>query len=162
MTYREPLSDQVLMFIGSIGPGVLIGFLYDVIFSFFRAFGNKKALIVTADLCFSVLATLLSFFYMVVFNSGIVRLNIIVAQLIGAVAFHYTLGKYISKPVTMIANFSGKVIGFIFYPAVLIGRKAGEYPDRIREKIRRKGKEKEKSDNANKKIMNILKIHLKK
>ena len=162
MTYREPLSDQVLMFIGSIGPGVLIGFLYDVIFSFFRAFGNKKALIVTADLCFSVLATLLSFFYMVVFNSGTVRLNMIIAQLMGAVAFHYTLGKYISKPVTMIANFSGKVIEFIFYPAVLLGRKAGECPDRIREKIRRKGKAEEKSDNANKKIMNILKIHLKK
>ena len=115
MNYREPLSDQVLIFISSIGPGVLIGFMYDVIFSFFRAFGNKKAIIITADLCFSVLATLLSFFYMVVFNSGTVRLNMIIAQLIGAVTFHYTLGKYIAKPVTMIANFCGKVIGFIFY-----------------------------------------------
>ena len=131
MTYREPLSDRVLMFIGSIGPGVLIGFLYDVIFSFFRAFGNKKALIVTADLCFSVLATLLSFFYMVVFNSGTVRLNMIIAQLMGAVAFHYTLGKYISKPVSLIANSGAKVMGFLFYPVTLLARKSGEYTGKI-------------------------------
>lgn len=162
MTYREPLSDQVLMFIGSIGPGVLIGFLYDVIFSFFRAFGNKKALIVTADLCFSVLATLLSFFYMVVFNSGTVRLNMIIAQLMGAVAFHYTLGKYISKPVSLIANSGAKVMGFLFYPVTLLARKSGEYTGKIIKKIRPGGKAEEKSDNANKKIMNILKIHLKK
>ncbi len=162
MNYREPLSDQVLIFISSIGPGVLIGFMYDVIFSFFRAFGNKKAIIITADLCFSVLATLLSFFYMVVFNSGTVRLNMIIAQLIGAVTFHYTLGKYIAKPVTMIGNFCGKVIGFIFYPVVLLARKTGECIRKNGYSAVHRADDREKSNNADKKIKNILKIHLKK
>ena len=34
MRYAEPLSNQVLMFISSIGPGVLIGFIYDAVFFF--------------------------------------------------------------------------------------------------------------------------------
>ena len=80
MTYAEPLSNQVLMFIHSIGPGVLIGFIYDVIFTFFRTFSNKRPVVIAADLTFSIIATLISFFYMVIYNSGTVRLNIIIAE----------------------------------------------------------------------------------
>ncbi len=162
MTYREPLSNQVLIFISAIGPGVLIGLIYDVIFSFFRAFGKKKAIIIAADLCFSVSATLISFFYMVIFNSGTVRFNMILAQLIGAVAFHFTLGNYLSKPVAFVADFIAKLIGFIVYPVAIVCKKSGEYIRKKREKATQHLKLKGKNVNAKKKIINILKIHLKK
>ncbi len=161
MTYAEPLSNQVLMFIRSIGPGVIIGILYDVIFSFFRAISHKRFMIITADLIFSITATLISFFYMVIYNSGTVRLNIIAAQFIGAVAFHLTMGKYVAKVTEFVAKIIGKIITLIFSPFVFVSRKLTSKLSIIREKIKPKRKTYPKEEVKKKKIMNILKIHLK-
>ena len=161
MTYVEPLSNQVLIFIRSIGPGVIIGILYDVIFSFFRAISTKRFMIITADLIFSIAATLISFFYMVIYNSGQVRLNIIIAQFIGAVAFHVTMCKYVAKITTFIARLIGKTIGWISYPFTLISRKITAKLTGTKEKIKNKRKSLPKGGTKKKKIMNILKIHLK-
>lgn len=161
MRYSEPLSNQVLMFISSIGPGVLIGFIYDVIFSFFRALGNKKALTIAADLGFSLIATLMSFFYMVIYNSGTVRLNIILAQLIGAVTFHYTLGKYVSVPVTFMADLICKIIGIFLKPFRQVYALMVKFLSKISGKIKKKTRNTENNSSAKEKIINILKIHLK-
>ena len=161
MTYAEPLSNQVLMFIRSIGPGVIIGILYDVIFSFFRSFSSKRAVIIASDLTFSIIATLISFFYMVVYNSGTVRLNIIIAEIIGAVAFHMTVGKYVAKITTFIARLIGKMLGWFCYPFTLSARKITAKLRGTKEKINNKRKSLPKEKTKKKKIMNILKIHLK-
>ena len=162
MTYVEPLSNQVLMFIRSIGPGVLIGFIYDVIFTFFRTFSHKRPVIIAADLTFSIIATLISFFYMIIYNSGTVRLNIIIAELMGAVAFHMTMGRYIAKPVSLIAKILGKTGEFIFYPITFLYGKIRTLLKKIPVKKLENVKRKTKVPTEEKKIINILKIHLKK
>lgn len=161
MTYAEPLSNQILMFISSIGPGVLIGFIYDVIFTFFRTFSHKRAVIITADIIFSILATLISFFYMVIYNSGTVRLNIIFAEALGAVAFHFTMGRYISKPIEFIAVIFGRVVGIICYPVVFLIGKIKLLYGKILLKVPDRFKREKKEGLRAKKIMNNLKIHLK-
>ena len=123
MRYTEPLSNQVLMFISSIGPGVIIGLLYDVLFSFFSKLGKNTATTIVGDVLFSLIATMISFFYMVVYNNGTVRLNIIVAQIIGAVAFHITMGKYVAKIVGFAAMLMGKVIAIVSSPLTFVLRK---------------------------------------
>ncbi len=162
MRYTQPLSDQVLMFISSIGPGVVIGFIYDVIFSFFRTFGSSRGITITADLLFSISATLLSFFYMVIYNDGTVRLNIVIAQLIGAVTFHYALGRYISKPIEFFARLMTKLFSKVFYPMVYIFKKSAGYATKMLDNIKIRVAYKEKSEKDKKKTINILKIHLKK
>ena len=162
MRYTQPLSDQVLMFVSSIGPGVVIGFIYDVIFSFFRTFGSSRWITIAADLLFSVSATLLSFFYMVIYNDGTVRLNIIIAQLIGAVTFHYALGRYMSKPIELFAVLLTKLFSKVFYPIVYILKKSAGYATKMLNNIKIKAAYKEKTEKDKKKTINILKIHLKK
>ena len=161
MTYAEPLSNQVLMFIRSIGPGVLIGFIYDVIFTFFRTFSHKRTVIIAADLTFSIIATLISFFYMVIFNSGTVRLNIIIAEIIGAVAFHMTMGQYMAKPISFIAKIMGKIVGFIFYPIRFLYGKIRDYLNKISVKNHKKLNVRRNLPVNAKKIINNIKIHLK-
>lgn len=161
MTYAEPLSNQILIFIRSIGPGVIIGILYDVIFSFFRTISNKRCVIITADIIFSVSATLISFFYMVIYNSGTVRLNMIIAQIVGAVAFHMTMGRYVAEMTTFISKIIGKTVAFIFTPFILLYRKLLSRFGVFKEKINAKRKSYPKEKTKKKKIMNILKIHLK-
>ena len=161
MTYAEPLSNQVLMFIRSIGPGVLIGLIYDVIFTFFRTFSHKRAVIIAADLTLSIIATLISFFYMVIYNSGTVRLNIIIAEIIGAVAFHLTMGRYIAKPVSFVATLLGKTVNFILYPCVFLLSRTKTLFGKLRKMKSPKEKKTEKISFTPKKLMNIIKIHLK-
>ena len=120
MRYTEPLSDQVLMFIGSIGPGIIIGILYDVITSFFGRLSKHTAVTVAGDLLFGVTATLISFFYMVIYNSGTVRLNIMIAQLVGAVAFHMTMGKYVAKIVGYVSMIIGKAVAAVSFPLTFL------------------------------------------
>lgn len=162
MRYTEPLSNQVLMFISSIGPGVLIGFIYDVIFSFFRALGDKKALTIAADLSFSLIATLISFFYMVIYNSGTVRLNIVLAQIIGAVTFHYTLGKYVALPIAFAANVIGKIFQLLLKPFKVIYNFSEKFLSTISTKLKNAAGYEKNKPHMKEKIINILKIHLKK
>ena len=162
MTYTEPLLNQVLMFIRSIGPGVIIGILYDVIFTFFRTISTKRYVIIAADLTFSIIATLISFFYMVIYNSGTVRLNIIVAEVIGAVAIHITTGKYVAKLVGFIGKTLGKITGFVFYPVNYLVGKTIQLLKKIPKIKLIKEKRDVKDKFSSKKIMNIIKIHLKK
>ena len=122
MRYTVPLSDQILIFISSVGPGVIIGLLYDVVTSFFGRISKNTALIIAGDLLFGVSATLISFFYMVIYNSGTVRLNIIIAQLIGAVAFHMTMGKYVAKVIGFASMVVGKVVAVLGFPVTFIVR----------------------------------------
>ena len=131
MRYTEPLSNQVLMFISSIGPGVIIGLLYDVIFSFFSKLGKNTATTIVGDVLFSLIATMISFFYMVVYNNGTVRLNIIVAQIIGAVAFHITMGKYVAEIVGFAAILMGKVIAIVSSPLTFVLRKIRQVSSNI-------------------------------
>ena len=162
MTYTEPLSNQVLMFISSIGPGVLIGFIYDAVFSFFHAPGNKKAVIIFSDLSFSLIATLISFFYMVLFNSGTIRVNIVIAQIIGAVAFHYTLGKYISKIAALSGRIIIKISDVVFKPLRLLDKAIMKKLCPVVDKLKNTARFRKNKYNLKEKIMNILKIHLKK
>lgn len=123
MRYTVPLSDQILMFISSVGPGVIIGLLYDVVTSFFGRLGKNTALTIAGDLLFGVTATLISFFYMVIYNSGTVRLNIIIAQLVGAIAFHITMGKYVAKIVGFLSMAIGKAVAVLGLPLRFVARK---------------------------------------
>lgn len=123
MRYTVPLSDQILMFISSVGPGVIIGLLYDVVTSFFARISENTALTIAGDLLFGVSATMISFFYMVIYNSGTVRLNIIIAQLIGAVAFHMTMGKYVAKAVGFVSMVVGKAVAVFGFPLTFLVRK---------------------------------------
>lgn len=162
MRYAEPLSNQVLMFISSIGPGVLIGFIYDAVFSLFHTQGNKKAVVIAADICFSIIATLISFFYMVLYNSGTVRVNIVIAQLIGAVTFHYTMGRYISRAAAVAGSIIRKISAVIFTPLRLLREAIIKILSPLREKLRNMAKYRKNKSDQKEKIINILKIHLKK
>lgn len=98
MSYSEPLINQVYRFFLAVGFGVLMGIFYEavnllktVLFPGFRA-------AVVLDFLFSVVYTVLSFFFMLIYNEGEVRANLALAQLIGVYVFHKVFGKKITEP----------------------------------------------------------------
>ena len=116
MKYARPLSDQVLIFIISIGFGAILGLLYEVFAVLRRLAGNKLWPSVICDFTFCAISAALSFFYMIIYNSGTVRLNLIIAQLIGGLAFHFGMGIYLRKPLYLITDVIRKILKWTFYP----------------------------------------------
>ncbi len=150
MIYSGPLSDQIIIFIRCIGLGVLLGLIYEVFSALRCMISDKIPAYVICDVAFSLIATLISFFFMVLYNNGRVRLNLVFAQLIGGVAFHMSCGRYLLKPLTFIVVKIRRVISTLFLPVKKLIEKLSSFfssDGRVPMK---------------KKIKNIVKIPLKK
>ncbi len=162
MNYSEPLSNQILVFIRGVGFGVLLGLLYEC-FCVLRVFlSDKKWAYVVCDVLFGLTGTVMSFFFMVLYNDGRVRLNLMAAQLLGGIAFHIAAGRYLIKPLIFLGENIRKAIYFALFPFRFVLSKIKE----IVSKTVKKHKNNKQADNLpkkdRKKFHNILKIHLKK
>jgi len=69
--------------------------IYIGIQSLFRALSGKDRFIFAADILFSVIAALISFFFMVFYNNGRVRLHLIMGEALGFFVFMRTVGKHL-------------------------------------------------------------------
>lgn len=98
MSYTEPLINQIYRFALSLGFGVIMSVVYEILSCFFLLISVRKTAVFIRDVLFSVLFTVMSFFFMLVYNEGVVRLNIIIGQLLGLTVFHITCGKFLQKP----------------------------------------------------------------
>ena len=98
MTYSEPLINQVYRFFLAVGFGILMGVLYEVlgIIKTLPFLGIKSGIAI--DFIYSVIFTVLSIFFMLVYNEGEARANLVIAQITGIYVFHITFGKRIIRP----------------------------------------------------------------
>ncbi len=161
MNYSEPLISQVVIFCRAIGCGVLLGVLYDTV-SFVRMlFGEKKSVYVFFDTVYFLVASLVSFFFMVLYNSGQVRLNLMIAELFGGVAFHLSLGKYILGRCYIQLNRIRKILSFLSRPFTKTAVKIYGFSENIFPKFTKKASTEKNKEKNTKKICNIGKILLK-
>lgn len=98
MNYSEPLINQIYRFVLSLGFGVIMSVFYELISCIFLMISNGKKSIFIRDVLFSVIFTVMSFFFMLVYNEGEIRFNLIFGQLLGLTAFHITFGKMVQMP----------------------------------------------------------------
>lgn len=98
MSYSEPLINQVYRFFLAVGFGVLMGAVYELLSILKILLSEGRKTVVFTDIIFSVLFTVFSFFFMLVYNEGEARANLVVAQLAGVYVFHITFGKRLIKP----------------------------------------------------------------
>lgn len=68
MNYSEPLVNQVAVFCRAVGSGVLLGIIYDTVSAVRMLFGERKSVYVFFDTLYFVIASLVSFFFMVLYN----------------------------------------------------------------------------------------------
>ncbi len=161
MNYSEPLISQVTVFFRAIGCGVLLGVLYDAVGIIRMLFGEKKCIYVFFDTAFFLAASAVSFFFMVLYNSGQVRFNLIFAELVSAVVFHFSFGVYILKQWKNYVLSMRKVIRFLTKPFCKGIKKLRKNSEKLLQSISKKRSEREKNKKISKKFGNIGKILLK-
>lgn len=118
MNYSEPLISQVSIFFRAAGCGIILGILYDAISLVRMLFGERKGVYVFFDTLYFLVAAVISFFFMVLYNSGQVRLNLMLAEGAGAIAFHFSLGRYILQGFASELVRIKKILSFVAVPFV--------------------------------------------
>lgn len=165
MNYSEPLFSQFAVFFKSIGLGVILGMWYILICFLRTAVGEKRFIYVTFDIIFALSSAVISFMFMVLFNSGKIRLNLMFGELCGAVAFYFGIGKYILAFLSKWVWIVRKVLKFIFSPLGKLKEKISalfrKIKDKITTAIKSKAKVKTETQKNKEKFFNIGKIHLK-
>lgn len=161
MNYSEPLVSQIVVFCRAAGCGVLLGVLYDAVSLLRMLFGERKGVYVFFDTAYFLMASLVSFFFMVLYNSGQVRLNIMLAELVGGVAFHYSLGRYILGTFALHLGRVRKAFRFLTAPFVKMAVKIYSFSGKIFCELRKNLLQRKNKEKNEKKICNIGKILLK-
>lgn len=166
MSYSEPLINQPKVLLLSIGVGVLLCVIYVFTQGFFRLFGNGRFSYYFADSVFCVIFTLVSFFFMVLYNNGRVRLHLILGEISGFYVMYFSLGKYVYSMLFKLSCFIVKAVKLFGRPYVKVfnsfvfGMRATvkDAADKIKTAGHKENKEKNKKF---KKINLFNKIHLK-
>ena len=165
MSYSEPLSNQIRVFFLSVGVGVFICLLYIAVQSLFALFGKSNRVYYFADGVFSVLFAFVSFFFMVLYNSGRVRLHLILGEALGFFVFYFSVGKYLHSALERLTVLIRKTVGIILLPVRSVLRHFIIGMREIRDSLVRlkdKKPDGEKTEEKKAKKFKILgKIHLK-
>lgn len=169
MTYSEPLINQIRVFFLSVGMGVPVFLIYTAVQSFFALFGKRNKLQLVSDIVFCCVCTFVSFFFMVFYNSGRVRLHLIAGEAIGFYVFYRAGGKLLLGFCLKTAEKIHKVLSALVYPFVRVARAflniflqfgrtlKGKFGKRVKSEGENVKKEKERT----KKFDLISKIYLK-
>ena len=151
MIYSEPLSNQISLFLDSVGMGFLLCGLYIAVKVLFRIFGKGRIAVMLSDGTFCILVAFVSFFYMIMKNSGTVRFNLAVGQLMGGLLLYFTFGRVIIKLLYLIADGVNGMLGGITYPLRFIVNTIIFVPARLFKRCRGAKREKDRK-NVDKKI----------
>ena len=165
MSYSQPLINQPKILFLSIGLGMLLGLFYAVLQGLFRFLGQGRLSYYSADIIFVIVFTLVSFFFMVLYNEGRVRLHLIIGEGVGFFSFYFSAGRYIYKALARLST----AAGILLKPYVIIFNSFSGGMRRLLSALSRKissiGKiktDKEEDDEKRFKNFNLFgKIHLK-
>lgn len=165
MSYSEPLLNQPRHLFLSIGVGVLLCVLYVLLQGFCRILGEGRLSFYLADSLFCVAFAIVSFFFMVIYCGGRVRLHLILGEAAGFFLSYFSVGKYIYGAMKSFSALLRRIFIAFFKPYAFIfssftnGIK--DLKKRVSAKISCRAKKEADSTEKKKKKINLFhKIHL--
>lgn len=92
--YRE-LSDELLLFVKSVGYGIIMAVGYDMLRILRRIIHHRPFGVITEDLCYWIGSGFFLFSRIYIQNSGILRWYIFAGVLLGMVLYHGTFSRHL-------------------------------------------------------------------
>ncbi len=169
MSYSQPLINQPRILLLSIGVGILLGVFYTILQGTFRLLGERKLSYYLADGIFVAVFTLVSFFFMVLYNEGRVRLHLILGEGAGFAVFYFCAGKYLYEIIKRLMQLLRRAVCAFLKPYAFIFNSfvkgMRELVACLNKKIvglkQKRTPEKENEQKRKKKFNLFAKIHLK-
>ena len=97
MSYGVKNRLQAEVFLYAFGAGFLIGLLFAGLMALRKLFRHRTGAVIAEDICFCVAAALVTFLFLFDFNSGCVRLNLILSESLGFLCVRWPVAKILSK-----------------------------------------------------------------
>ena len=124
--YSVPHSEQLSIFLSSLGVGFILGVLYDFLRGIRLSISKKKFLVVVFDLLYSLLLAFITFIFILAVNKGEIRFYIISGEIIGLFFYYVSFGiaaiKITDKIVGILRRFYAFVFKVISLPFRLVKR----------------------------------------
>lgn len=159
MTYGFAISQQLELFLYSLGYGFTLGLYYRLIMIVRKAISEKKTAYIVFDILFSVTATVVTFCFFLVYTDGQVRLVSVFAASAGFVVYLLSADFFIKKlfyyPVKLIVS----SVKLLFRPLTLVIHFIKNLCKKLSVKI--KTGRKNKNSNSDEKIKKRRRIKLK-
>lgn len=92
MVYIQGLAEQTEIFLYSLGFGLLLGILYDVFRIPRLIFIRSKSFVFFADLLYFAICAFLTFCFIMVVDSGRVRLYVALGEILGWFIYYFSFG----------------------------------------------------------------------
>lgn len=124
--YSVPQSEQLTIFISSLGFGFLLGILYDIFRALRLSITKAKGAVILFDIIYFLIFGFATFLFILALNKGEVRFYIIIGELIGALFYYFSLGiaviKITDRFIILLRKFYSLVFNIISAPFRLIKR----------------------------------------
>ena len=114
----------------------MVCLIYIAVHSGVRLLFGKDRGIFFADIVFCVITAVVSFFFMVFYNDGQVRLHLILGEAFGFFVFMRSVGKHLLKGLLSVAQLLHNIAVRLLYPFLRVGRAFLGIFRLAREKIR--------------------------
>lgn len=122
--YNVSQSEQLFIFLASLGMGFLLGVVYDFLRALRLSLTRGKWSVVFFDLLYFFMVAFVSYIFILAVNKGEVRSYIIIGELLGAVFYYFSLGfalmKLTDKFVLVLNRFYSFLFKIISFPFRLI------------------------------------------
>lgn len=159
--YSVPQSEQLAIFVSSLGLGFLLGILYDIFRAVRLSITKSKIAILIFDIIYFILFGLLTFIFILALNKGEIRFYIIVGELIGAVFYYISFGiaviKITDRIISLLRRFYSFVFKVISAPFRLIKKLFSRLFNKISKLFMKSGKNSEK---IRKKLLPKLRLYV--
>lgn len=107
----DTLAGQVYGFAATIAAGLSLGLLFDLYRLWRRAIGPKKAVTALSDIVFWVIATPLTYIYLLMGNWGELRLYVVLGLLLGLFLYFTVFSVIVLNLLITLWYYSAAVIG---------------------------------------------------
>lgn len=110
MDYIQGLAVQTEIFLYSLGFGFLLGILYDVFRTLRLIISKAKGFVFFMDLLYFALCAFLTFCFIMVVDSGKVRLYVALGEILGWMIYYFSFGSIALKVSSAVTAFFRRII----------------------------------------------------
>lgn len=108
--YIQGMAQQTQVFMLSVGFGFLLGLVYEIV-RFVRAvFSHSRTAVIIQDILFSIICTLLSFFFLLCIDDGKLRMYPYLGMIMGFAIWYFTLGIPVSAILKRLSAFLNGIL----------------------------------------------------
>ncbi len=114
------MASETMVFLFACLAGVFLGVVYDI-FRFCRLIHRDvKTLVFLEDLLFALVASIVTFYFQIHYCSGWLRGFVLLGELLGFLAYHFTLGEITIRLFRLIVRIVSTILRWIWKWIVLL------------------------------------------